>query len=83
MFILARKNIALPSKDYTSFFRVRTGDLVEVPEQFCSTPYFLALVKDGKIAVPETKREKDVVAADEKAEKTLDKVEKRTRKPKD
>ena len=82
MFILAKRNIILPNLDHTAFFNIHTGQLVEVPDIFCETPYFAALVKDGKISVPQSKKDKDVIVADEKAEKVLEKTTKRTRKAK-
>ena len=83
MFILAKRNILLHTADHSDSFQVRKGALMDVPERFCGTVYFDALVKDGKIAVPTTKKDRDVVAADENAEKTLEKAEKKSRKAKD
>ena len=82
MFILAKRNIILPSPDHSDFFKVRIGQLVDVPDVFCRTPYFSALVSDGKITIPVTKKDRDVIEADEKAEKTLEKTVKRTKKSK-
>ena len=82
MFILAKRNIILPSPDHSDFFPVHIGQLVDVPDIFCRTPYFSALISDGKITVPASKKDRDVIDADEKAEKALEKTVKRTRKSK-
>lgn len=82
MFILARRNILLPTADHSETFRINSGDLVEVPDRFCETAYFRALVKDGKIAVPETRKDQDIIQADETAETVVKTVQKRVRKAK-
>lgn len=83
MFILANRNIILPDKSGVSSFMVKSGALCEVPDQFCDTPYFYALVKDGKIAVPAGKKDSQVIKASEDSGETLKETVKRTRKSKD
>lgn len=83
MFILSHRNIILTSRDGDASLLVKAGSLVEVPEQFCDTPYFNALVKDGKIAIPAGKKDKEVIAADEESGEKLEKTVKRTRAKKD
>lgn len=83
MFILSHRNIILTSKDGDDSLLVKAGFLGEVPEQFCNTPYFNALVNDGKIAVPAGKKDKEVVAAAEESDEALEKTVKRTRTKKD
>lgn len=66
MFVVAKSNIILPSADGRRTFPLRRGFMGEVPDWAASTPYFAALVADGKIGVPESKKERDVTAAAEK-----------------
>ncbi len=80
MFILSRRNVILPSKDGSKSLLVKSGSLVEVPDFFCDTPYFHALVKDGKVAIPAGKKDSEVIKADEESSKKLEKTVKRTRK---
>lgn len=74
MFLLANRNIVLPSKDGTEHHGVLRGFLGEVPDRFCDTAYFRALVADGKIVIPPSRKDKDVVATAEVAEKVLEDV---------
>lgn len=63
MFIVAKRNIILPSVDGTQTHRVERGFIGEIPDWATQTPYFDALVKDGKIGTPPSK--KDAVIAQE------------------
>lgn len=83
MFLLANRNIILPTREGDASMLVRAGSLVDVPQQFCDTPYFHALVKDGKISIPAGKSDKAVVAAAEESTETLGETVKKTRKKKD
>lgn len=83
MFVLANRNIILPTREGDASMLVRAGSLVDIPTQFCDTPYFHALVKDGKISVPAAKSDKAVVSAAEESAETLKETVKRTRKSKD
>lgn len=83
MFILANRNIQLPTPDGSESFSVRRGFLGDVPDRFCQTPYFNALVKDGKIVLPASHTDKAVDTAAESGEKALEETVKRGRKSKD
>ena len=82
MFILSRRNIILSTVSGDETLQVKAGWLGEVPDRFCNTPYFRALVKDGKISVPQSTREKDVAAAADDGDRTLEDTVKKTRKAK-
>lgn len=79
MFILANRNIVLTTRDGDECHGVVRGFLGEVPDRFCETDYFRALVKDGKIVIPPTRKDVDVVTAAEAGEKVLEKAVERTR----
>lgn len=66
MFIAAKRNVILPSADGTESYQVQRGFVGEIPNWAAKTPYFDALVKDGKISVPESKKDKDIADAEEK-----------------
>ena len=51
MFILAKRNIILPSSDGSASIRVAKNYVGEIPDWAAETAYFSALVKDGKIVV--------------------------------
>lgn len=80
MFIVANRNINLPNADYTGFFKVTTGFLGQVPEEFTKTDYFAALVKDGKIVVSGSTADKELVRVKETADKKLSATENAKRK---
>lgn len=82
MFILSNRNITLYTLDGDETFTVQRGFIGEIPDRFCRTPYFDALVKDGKIVLSATTKDKDVVKAAEEGEEVLKETVKRTRKPK-
>lgn len=82
MFILSRRNIILSTVSGDETLQVKAGWLGEVPDRFCDTPYFQALVKDGKIVLSATTKDKDVVRSAEDSEKALEEAVRRTRKPK-
>ena len=63
MFILSHRNIRLPSPDGKSSFFVARGYVGEIPDWAADTPYFRALVADGKISVPASTRDRDTQAA--------------------
>lgn len=69
MFVLSKRNIILPSPDGTAAVRLRRGDAAEIPEWAAETPYFKALVADGKL-VPSGRSDRETQAADEKKVKT-------------
>lgn len=65
MFVLSHRNIRLPSPDGKSSFFIARGYVGEIPDWAADTPYFRALVADGKISVPASTRDKDTQAAAE------------------
>lgn len=81
MFILSNRNIVLCTRNGDESRLIRRGFIGEVPDRFCNSPYFDALVKEGKIVLSATTKDKDVVRAAEDGEKALDETVKRTRKP--
>lgn len=66
MFILAKRNIILPSPDGAQQFQIKRDFVGDIPDWATKTDYFKALVADGKITVPESHKDKDTQAADEK-----------------
>lgn len=66
MFIVSKRNIVLPSGDGGRAYPVAKGFMGEIPGWAAETAYFAALVRDGKIGVPETKKDRDVAEAAEK-----------------
>ena len=55
--------------------RVKKEHVGEVPDWACKTPYFEALVNDGKIVIPASHKDKDLQEAEEKPVKRRRKVE--------
>lgn len=68
MFILAKRSVLLPSTDYSQSFPVARGFAGEIPDWAADTRYFKELVQDGKIVVPESRKDKDLQKAAETAE---------------
>lgn len=66
MFIYSNRNVILRSQDGAQSHPVRRGFVGEIPDWAGDTDYFRALVKDGKISLPASHRDKDVQAAEEK-----------------
>lgn len=66
MFVLPKRNILLPGDPPVVLKR---GIVATVPEWAANTPYFKALVADGKVVVTTTK-DKDTQAAAEKKVRT-------------
>lgn len=65
MFIMAKRNIELPSADGSQRHKVTRGFIGDIPDWACDTPYFRALVADGKLVVPDSKKDSDIAAASE------------------
>lgn len=65
MFIAAKRNVILPSADGTESFRVQRGFVGDIPDWAGKTPYFEALVKDGKLSIPESRKDRDIAEAEE------------------
>lgn len=66
MFIVAKRNIILPSADGTQSHCVARGYIGEIPNWAAQTPYFDALVKDGKIDTPSSKKDAAIASEEEK-----------------
>ena len=68
MLVLAKRNIIVPSEGGVVALH---RDVVEdVPDAITKSVYFQGLVKDGKIVIPESRRDRDVQTAAEKPVKT-------------
>nr|DAT36612.1 MAG TPA: hypothetical protein [Caudoviricetes sp.] len=79
MIIVANRNIIIPSTDGSKAYPVSRGYIGPVPDWVTDTDYFKALVKDGKIAVSETKKDKDI--ADAEQTEVLDRAQNRDAEP--
>ena len=69
MFILAKRSVILPSSDGSRKYAVPRGYTGEIPDWAADTNYFRALVAEGKLSVPESRKDKDTQAAAEKPAK--------------
>lgn len=69
MLVLSKRNIVIPAPDGSTSVRLRAGLMETVPDWAAETPYFKALVKDGKI-VPSGTSDKEEQKAVEKKVKT-------------
>lgn len=65
MFILAKRNLILPSPDGSTSVRVMRDFVGEIPQWATQTAYFEGLVKDGKIVITQ-KSDKETQKAAEK-----------------
>lgn len=65
MFVLSKRNVILPSPDGSKKVTVKRDFVGEIPDWAAETDYFRALVADGKISVPKTKKDKDTQEAAE------------------
>lgn len=66
MFILANRNIVLRDKAGAEMLVAR-GFIGDIPDRFCDSGYFRALIADGKITVPATRKDKEIEAAAEES----------------
>lgn len=78
MFVLSHRNITLPADDGSAFTLTR-GFMGNVQDKFCNTAYFKALVADGKISLPQTKKDRDIENAADSAEAAQTVARKRAR----
>lgn len=69
MLVLSKRNIVIPAPDGSTSVRLRAGLMETVPDWAVKTPYFQALVADGKI-VPSDRSDKSAQAAAEKKVRT-------------
>lgn len=60
MFISSNHNIVIPSPDGSVAHPIPKGYVGNVPDWVGETAYFRALVKDGKISVPDSRKDSDV-----------------------
>ena len=60
MFISCIRNVIVPSPDGCAAYPIPIGYVGDVPDWVGETAYFRALVKDGKIGVPDSRKDKDV-----------------------
>ena len=72
MFVLSKRNIILPAPDGSAAVRLRTGMMETVPDWAAETPYFKALVRDGKI-VPTDTSDKSTGTSDRETQTAADK----------
>lgn len=63
MFIASKCNVIIPSPDGTEAFPIPSGYVGAVPAWVAKTAYFQALVRDGKIGVPNSRKDSDVEKA--------------------
>lgn len=66
MFVVSKCNIIVPSKDGMRTFPMPKGFMGEVPDWVTDTRYFVELVKDDKVGVPNSKKDRDVANVVEK-----------------
>lgn len=66
MFVMSKRRVILPSRDGTKKHLVPRDFIGEIPDWASETPYFYALVAEGKICLPESHRDKDTQTAAEK-----------------
>lgn len=64
MFIMSKRNIELPSPDGSMRLKVQKDFIGDIPDWAADTAYFRALVKDGKIAVPASTKDKHITASE-------------------
>lgn len=69
MLVLSKRNIVIPAPDGSTSVRLRAGLMEIIPDWAANTPYFRALVADGKI-VPSDTSDKSTQAAAEKKVRT-------------
>lgn len=65
MFIYSKRNVVIPAPDGSRSLFIKAGTLGEIPDWVGESPYFQALVKDGKITLPESHKDKDLQKSDE------------------
>lgn len=69
MFVLPKRNIEIPAPDGSTAVRLARGQMSTVPDWAVDTPYFKALVADGKV-VPSGTSDRETQAAAEKKVRT-------------
>ena len=66
MLVLSKRNIIIPAPDGSTSVRLRAGLMEKIPDWAVNTPYFRALVLDGKIVPSGTSDKETQTAADKK-----------------
>lgn len=66
MFIISKRRVILPSRDGSQHYLVPRDFIGEIPDWAADTDYFRSLVDDGKIGVPESRKDKDTQETAEK-----------------
>lgn len=61
MFITSHRNVIIPVGG--TAYPISRGFVGEVPDQVARTAYFQALVRDGKISIPASKKDSDIAVA--------------------
>lgn len=61
MFITSHRNVIIPVGGMA--YPISRGFVGEVPDQVAQTAYFQALVRDGKISIPASKKDSDIAVA--------------------
>lgn len=56
MVVLSKKNVIIPSADGSQSVRLSRDQITDVPAWAAKTPYFKALVADGKLCTVEKKK---------------------------
>ena len=69
MVVVSHRNIIIPAPDGSTAFNLPKGYIGKIPTWVERTEYFNLLVKDGKISVTESTKDKALEDADEKAKK--------------
>ena len=69
MFVFVTPSVILPPPAAPRAFPVSRGFVGEIPDWAADTDYFRALVKDGKISLPASHKDRDVEAAQKKRRK--------------
>ena len=61
MLIASHRNVIIPVGG--TAYPISRGFVGEVPDQVAQTAYFQALVRDGKISIPASKKDSDIAVA--------------------
>lgn len=70
MFITSHRNVIIPVGG--TAYPISRGFVGEVPDQVAQTAYFQALVRDGKISIPASKKDSDIAVAMEQEPKRVE-----------
>lgn len=70
MFITSHRNVIIPIGG--TAYPISRGFVGEVPDQVAQTAYFQALVRDGKISIPASKKDSDIAVAMEQEPKRVE-----------